>query len=118
MNGDGLDDLVFAEPFYDGHHPDGGMARVYSGATPWGLLAGIAGGPGSQTGFALADAGDLDGDGIADLLVGQPGMQFSGQGAYRDRSNAFVPSPTPNACFTSRNSCKFCSNSSRSSCRI
>jgi hypothetical protein len=74
---DGIDDYAAGAPWADnastGHfgHP-GGWVSVHSGATGDVLWSADAGGQfGSQFGWSLAGAGDSDGDGVAELLVGQ-----------------------------------------------
>ncbi|MCP3920100.1 MAG: hypothetical protein GY711_31630 [bacterium] len=74
-DGDGVDDFVISDNnFIDntGKSIVRGRAIVYSGQTQ-GMLFSVLG---NSTTFsfagALADAGDIDGDGFADLLVGSP----------------------------------------------
>ncbi len=64
-DGDGTDDVAIG---------GGGHLRIYSGASPFGLLHDI---PGSTMffGTAIDAAGDCDGDGRADVIVGD-GYQF------------------------------------------
>ncbi len=81
LNGDGLDDLVASNPAYE---TDRG--RVWWMAAPWqagGELSAASGtwhsGDVLELGAALA-AGDLDGDGLEDLVIGAP-RSASGAGA-------------------------------------
>jgi len=71
VDGDGVDDLIVGAPFADpGGLLDAGSAFVFAGATGsqlWrfdGLVAG------DEMGFSEDGAGDVDGDGLADLIVG------------------------------------------------
>ena len=76
----------------DGRHDivagarDGNRAYVYSGRTGERLLALEGEAPGDLFGFAVASAGDIDGDGRADVLVGAPGNDANG----RDAGRAYV----------------------------
>jgi hypothetical protein len=74
VNGDGYADLIIGSPKYDSETYRGGTAQVFYGSadglskTPdW-----QTGGPqkGSRYGSAVSTAGDVNGDGFADVLVG------------------------------------------------
>ncbi len=73
VNGDGLADLVVGAPLNDAGGIDAGRAYVYFGgpgvnATADVILTGEA--AGEQFGFSVATAGDVNGDGFADLIAG------------------------------------------------
>ena len=54
------------------------LSNIAHGESSWRLL----GAPGSNAGQALASRGDMDGDGVADVLVGAPGMENEAGAAY------------------------------------
>nr|MBC8328389.1 FG-GAP repeat protein [Planctomycetota bacterium] len=83
VDGDGLADLIVgawrADP---GGRLDAGSAFVYSGATG-GLIwrfDGVA--AGDWLGDSVSAAGDVDGDGYADLIVGAPHARSWGGSAF------------------------------------
>ena len=77
VNGDGYDDLLAGAPVYDDGLGGGGAVFVYHGspsgpaAVPTLILS--AGQPGAEFGRSVAAAGDVNGDGYADVIVGAPG---------------------------------------------
>jgi hypothetical protein len=78
-NGDGFDDVVVGAPSEDASSSHSGAAGLVLGsASPIGLAlddadAGYFGETeGDRAGSAVAGAGDVDGDGLDDLLVGAP----------------------------------------------
>ncbi|MCK6446449.1 MAG: integrin alpha [Planctomycetes bacterium] len=80
VDGDGLADLVVGAPFHPNNTIEPGRAYVRRGldAAPIHMLVGNFGG--DDFGFAVADAGDVDGDGVHDVLVGAP--DFAGGGGH------------------------------------
>ncbi|MCI0587518.1 MAG: integrin alpha [Planctomycetes bacterium] len=71
VTGDGLPDLAVGAPgAASGGVAQAGEARVFSGSTAVLLLAFAGSGVGDELGVALASAGDLDADGVPDLLAG------------------------------------------------
>ena len=73
LDGDGVVDLVVGAPNALG---GAGEVKVFSGttltATNPTLLWSLAGTGNSQCGFDVANAGDVNGDGTADVVVGEP----------------------------------------------
>jgi hypothetical protein len=74
VNGDGYSDVIVGARYYDGGHTDEGRAEVYYGS-PTGLSATAAWNAESDQaealfGCAVATAGDVNGDGYADVIVG------------------------------------------------
>ncbi len=74
VNGDGLDDFIAGSPTVGGS--DEGRVSVYHGTVaglffPDWVSNGTT--PGGSLGEAVASAGDVDGDGYADIVVGEPG---------------------------------------------
>ena len=96
INGDGFSDVVVGAPEYDGGQTDEGRALVYLGS---------ASGPGSSPvwtaevnqatayyGWSVASAGDVNGDGFSDVVVGAYGFESgAGEGG---RAYAYLGSAT------------------------
>ena len=98
FDGDGFDDVVAGVGLFDNTLGDEGQIRVYRGSAT-GLLSvptWIANGnPGARFGWTAEGAGDVNGDGSPDILVGAETLS-NGQS---EEGGAFVlygnPSPTP-----------------------
>ncbi len=70
---DGRPDFVIGAPWNDNAHGvDAGQARVVSGKTGATLFTFIGDAAGDYFGFWVAGAGDVDGDGRPDIIVGAP----------------------------------------------
>lgn len=97
VNGDGLEDVVAGAPFGNNDCRRSGSAYIIFGATGTATVAlgdlGDRGfrmdGPGGldRTGNSIASAGDLNGDGLGDIVVGAPGGDPDGR---KDAGLAFI----------------------------
>ncbi|MCI0587991.1 MAG: hypothetical protein L0323_14255 [Planctomycetes bacterium] len=76
-NGDGVPDVALGDWPFDGSPM--GQVLIQSGATGSTLFVLTGDSPGSWFGTAVAGAGDVDGDGQEDLLVGIPKSDLAGQ---------------------------------------
>ena len=91
VNGDGFDDLIAGANGDDNNANNSGLARVFSGVdgsvlyTFEGDSSVDAFGLGELMGGSVSGAGDVNGDGFADLIVGSPGADPNGQNSGRAR---------------------------------
>ncbi|MCU0224991.1 MAG: FG-GAP-like repeat-containing protein [Acidobacteria bacterium] len=101
LNGDGFGDLAVGSPDEDG---SAGRVRVYRGSmsgpshdAPW--VFGAGGQAGQQFGTAVGTAGDVNGDGYADLLITAPFYDTAGEAdagrAHVYYGSASGPASTP-----------------------
>ncbi len=78
VNGDGFDDLLVGAPFFDSGDTDGGRGFLfYGGAGAFNTAVdGVLGISQNSAffGVSVAGAGDVNGDGYADVLVGSSGF--------------------------------------------
>ena len=96
VNGDGYADVIVGAPRNDAAGPDAGSVYVYFGgpgadATADLTLTGSAGS--DAFGSRVSDAGDMNGDGYGDVIVGAPGNGAGGSGA--GRAYVYFGGPAP-----------------------
>lgn len=91
LDGDGVMDLVVGAPYELVEGTAKGQVRVYSGVDGAQLLPSFTDAAGGHFGFSVAGVGDVDGDGVADIVVGAPqigGVGPGGPGYLSVRSGA------------------------------
>jgi FG-GAP repeat len=109
MDLDGFDDFVVGAPFVDYNGVDAGMARVFSGVSgaPLFTLLGDSGANGiwgPWLGSSVGGAGDVDGDGVPDLIVSSPRDNTFASSAGAVRVYSGTCQPLANYCTAAPNS--------------
>ncbi len=72
VDGDGFDDLVVGAYQPDSFNPGTGYVRIFSGQDGTQLYEFTGDSPGDAFGSSVSGAGDVDGDGYDDVIVGAP----------------------------------------------
>jgi hypothetical protein len=92
LDADGTRDIAVTAPDYDARGTDRGEVLVFSGSSGTLLRYLITGNPteGGRLGTSLASIADLDGDGIGELIAGEPGADL-GSGYHAGRILVFSP---------------------------
>jgi hypothetical protein len=104
VNGDGYPDVAVGAPYHSTASIRAGKVYVFHGG-PTGLASQPAWTSSGDDfnralfGYSVAAAGDVDGDGYADLLVGAPGHPTANANAgkaylYRGSANGLLPGPS------------------------
>ena len=95
INGDGYDDIVVGQPYFDERAPDPDINDVGRALVYLGSATGVASGPSweeqgntadTEFGTSVAGAGDVNGDGWDDVIIGAPGYD----GDKTDEGKAYV----------------------------
>ncbi len=100
VNGDGYSDVIVGAPYFTNGQTEEGRARVFLGGanTATALWATEANQAQAQHGYIVASAGDVNGDGYSDVIVGVPlydnGQTNEGRGLLFLGSAEALP-PTP-----------------------
>ncbi|MBK9332675.1 MAG: FG-GAP repeat protein [Ignavibacteria bacterium] len=86
INGDGYSDVIVGVKLFDNGHGDEGTAFIYNGSASGLSLTSIWSAEGNQIsawfGNSVSSAGDINGDGYSDVIVGAP--------LYNNKGAAFV----------------------------
>jgi hypothetical protein len=85
VNGDGYDDLIVGAPLNDAGGTDAGRAYIYYGGNIFNNAADVVltgSNANDQFGRSVSTAGDVNGDGYSDVIVGANGFNSSTGRAY------------------------------------
>ena len=76
VNGDGYADIIVGAPYYDSTYTDEGAAFIFQGSANGPSLGADfwvrSGKADARLGWAVSSAGDVNGDGYSDIIVGAP----------------------------------------------
>jgi FG-GAP repeat protein len=85
INGDGYADVLMGGPGDNGFGQSSGIARLYSGADGSQLWSWNGAAGQDELGRCVSGAGDVNNDGVPDLIICSPKADFNGQGSGRAR---------------------------------
>jgi hypothetical protein len=94
VNGDGYSDALIGAPGYDHGHVDEGQLRLYYGSSsglltnPWDNWSIESNSEDAMMGYAVSGAGDINGDGFADILAGLP--YYSNSQTYEGQARVYL----------------------------
>ncbi|HQW42085.1 MAG TPA: FG-GAP-like repeat-containing protein [Flavobacteriales bacterium] len=102
LNGDGRSDVVIGEPYLDVSLTDRGRVHVFHGNGIGLTFSVTRDGPSSNAhfGYAVSSAGDMNGDGYGELLVGAPGYSTERGRLYGFRGGASGIEATATSIYT------------------
>jgi len=100
VNGDGYSDMIVGAPQYDNGQNDEGRVSVFLGGALSTFPHWIAESDQANSSFgsSVCTAGDVNGDGFSDIIIGAPRLsngQIEEGGAFVYHGNAALPSTTP-----------------------
>lgn len=81
VNGDGCADVIVGAPLVDDNGLNSGSATVFSGLDGAPLFTSYGSLAGEEFGSSVSGAGDVNGDGLADVVVGAPFVLYNGFGS-------------------------------------
>ncbi len=106
VNGDGFDDIVIGARYYDDLRTDEGAAFLYLGSAAglqpspaWRVTGGV---DRVGMGYAVAGAGDVNGDGFDDVVVSAALMEPMENEGYRLPLHGILDRPGADACLVDR----------------
>ncbi|MCE7063334.1 FG-GAP-like repeat-containing protein [Dyadobacter sp. CY343] len=95
INGDGYDDLIVGDEAYDNGQSDEGAALIYHGSQNGVILNAaivIEGNSNfAQFGYSVSTAGDVNGDGYSDIIIGAP--YYTGPESHEGATYLYYGSP-------------------------